>query len=270
MPAFLGRAALALAAIVIVLPARAQISDAQAEQLMKLSGGWAQIASMAPSMKSAFVEGLSKPGGTLDEATKQKLLASADRAFSAEPMRAAARRTLAEGVQVGYVPELLAWYRSETGQRITRAEEASTADDAHSNTEQRMKAGVAVIQAATPERRALLARVVEVTRAAQTGADFIVNLTLAVQANLARLNPNAPPADEAKTRAELDAARPQLLRAFEGMALAGNALTYRDVPDAQLDAYVRFMSGAAGEHYTDLSARAFEAALLAAFGALGR
>ncbi len=259
-----------LAAWAFAGSARAQISEAQAEQLMKVSGGWAQIASMAPAMKQALREGLMRPGGDVDDATKQRILAAAEQSFDAAPMRAAARRTLAEGVRADYVPELLAWFASETGRRITRAEEAASADGSRAATEDRMRAGVAVLQAATPERRALLSRVVEATRAGPTGADFIVNLALVTQTSMARLNPKVQAPDEAKLRAELDGQRPQLMRAFEAMALAGFALAYRELPDESLAAYATFMSGAAGDHFTDLSARAFEAALLSAFGSLGR
>ncbi len=270
MTRMLVRGGLALLALVFALGARAQISEAQAEQLMKLSGGWAQLASMAPAMKTALKDGLNKPGGDLDEAARNRMMAAADAAFDAERMRATARRTLAEGVRAGYLPELLSWFQSEAGRRVTKAEEASTADDTRTDMQARMQAGVAVLQAATAERRALLVQAVEVTRAAQTGADFIVNLALAAQSSVARVNPKAVKESEAQVRSELDAQRPQLLRAFEAMSLAGFALAYKDLPDATLAAYVTFMSGAAGEHYTDLSGRAFEAALITAFGSLGR
>lgn len=266
----LGRACVALGALVFAVTARAQISEVQAEQLMKLAGGWAQIASMAPSMRQAFKAGIARPEAGLDDDQRAKLAAAAEAGFDTERMRQVARRTLAEGVQSGYVPELLAWYRSEPGRVVTAAEEASSADELRGDSEARVRAGIALLQAASPERRALLNQVVEVTRAVPAGADFVLNLGLAVQRSMARLNPKAPPADEAKARADFDAQRPQLMQGLQVLSLAGVAVTYQGVPDATLAAYTRFMGGAAGDHITDLSTRAFEAALLDAFERLGR
>jgi hypothetical protein len=179
-----------------------------------------------------------------------------------------ARRTLAEGVRAGYMPELLAWYQSEPARRITLAEEQDSAQAAE--TEARVKAGLLLVQAATAERRQLLARLVEVTRAAQTTTDMVVNVAVAVQGGVARFDPAAPQTDPKELRATLEAQRPEMLRAFEGLSLATFALVYKDISDDALAAYANFMAGAAGEHYTDLSHRAFEAALLEAFTALGR
>jgi hypothetical protein len=248
--------------------ARAQISDAAAEQLMRLSGGWAQLASLAPQLKDGFEKGLNKPGTQISPDVRQKLAAAAARAFDVDRVRSTARRTLAEGVRAGHVPELLAWYQGQPAQRITRAEEEDSARAAE--TEAKVQAGVAVLQGASPQRRQLLARLVEVTRAAQTTTDTVVNVAVAVQAGVGRFDTAAPQPDEKELRATLEAQRPEMLRAFEGLSLASFALVYKDIGDEDLSAYASFLAGAAGEHYTDLSHRAFEAALLGAFNALGR
>lgn len=270
MNRLLQRAAWAPVACLLATAAQAQISEAQAEQLMKLAGGWAQIGSMAPTLRASFKAGLARPDAALEPALRTQLDAAADAGFDAERMRQVARRTLAEGVQAGYVPELLAWYRSEAGRVVSAAEEASSAEDGRSDTAARVRDGAALLQASTPERRALLAQVVEVTRAVPSGAEFMLNLALAMQRTVGRLNPKAPPADEARVRADFDAQRPQLLQGLQVVSITGAALTYRSVPDATLAAYNRFMSGAAGEHITDLSTRSFEVALLDAFDRLGR
>jgi hypothetical protein len=261
-----------LGAIVLLAAttAHAQLSEAQAEQLMKLSGGWSQLASMVPQMRESFDEGLAKADKDISEAVRQKAKAEATRTFTAERLRATARKTLAEGVRATYVPELLTWYQSAGGRRVTQAEERAAEEDSRSDQETRTRAGVEVLQAATAERRQVLLRVVEVTRAGPATTDVVINLGLAVASSMARLTGKAAPVSETQLRAELETQRPQMVRAFEGLALANAALVYKDLPDELVSAYVTFMAGAAGDHFNDLTNRAVEAALLDAFRAIGR
>lgn len=270
MHTFVRRAAVCGLMLLAATAARAQLSAAQAEQLMKLSGGWAQIASMVPQMRESFDDGLSKVEKDLGPGVREKAKAEAARAFTADRLRASARKTLAEGVRANHVPELLAWYQSPGGQRITQAEERAAEEDARTDQETRTRAGGAVLQAATPERRQVLQRVVEVTRAGSATTDIVINLGLAVSSSIARLTGKPPAMNETQLRAEIEAQRPQMTRAFEGLALANAALIYKDLPDELVADYVKFMAGAAGDHFNDLTNRAIEAALLEAFSAIGR
>lgn len=264
------RAAIGVLVLLATGAARAQLTAAQAEQLMKVSGGWSQIASMVPQMRDSFDEGLSKVEKELPAGVRDKAKAEAARTFTADRLRATALKTLAEGVRAGYLPELLAWYQSPNGRRITQAEERAAEEDARTDQETRTRAGVAVLTQATAERRQVLQRVVEVTRAGSATADVVVNLGLAVASSLSRLTGKPPAMNETQVRAELEAQRPQMVRAFEGLALANAALVYKDLPDELVSEYVKFMAGAAGDHFNDLMNRAVEAALLEAFSAIGR
>jgi len=270
MNTLIRRAALGVFVLLAATAARAQLSAAQAEQLMKLSGGWSQIASMVPQMRESFDEGLSKVDKELPAGVREKAKAEAARTFTADRLRATARKTLAEGVRAGTVPELLAWYQSEKGRRVTQAEERAAEEDARTDQETRTRAGVAVLTAATPERRQVLQRVVEVTRAGDATTDVVINLGLAVASSLSRLTGKPPAMNETQLRAELEGQRPQMVRAFEGLALANAALVYKDLPDELVADYVKFMAGAAGDHFNDLTNRSVEAALLEAFSAIGR
>ena len=270
MQGLIRRAAFGATLLLAAAAAHAQLSEAQAEQLMKLSGGWSQIASMVPQMKESFDEGLAKADKDISEAVRQKAKAEAARTFTADRLRATARKTLAEGVRASYTPELLAWYQSADGRRVTQAEERAAEEDSRTDQETRTRAGVAVLQAATPERRQVLLRVVEVTRAGPATTDVVINLGVAVASSLSRLTGKAPPLSESQLRAELETQRPQMVRAFEGLALANAALVYKDLPDELVSAYVTFMAGAAGDHFNDLTNRAVETALLDAFRAIGR
>lgn len=248
--------------------AQAQISEDQAEQLMRLSGQWAQLESMATQMQDGLAQGLA--GGEKPAAPElvQRVKVAAASAFKVERMQAVARRSLAESVRASVLPELLRWYESPLARRISQTEVESTAAKADGDLKQRTQAGMALVQAATPERQQLLLKLVEVTRAPSLGVDLVINMWVALPLTLARFDPQAPRTSEAELRAAFDAQRPQLLTAFETLTLASMATTYRTLPDDALAAYAGFMASVAGEHYTDLGTQAFEAAILAAIAAL--
>ncbi len=253
------------------MTARAQVSEEAAEQLMRLSGQWAQLESTGKQMREGLVQGLkdgmTEGGGTVDADLLQRVQRAADLAFSADNMHRVARRTLAGTLRVAYVPELLAWYRTPQAQRIAQVEVDDSATDS-SDLKARTQAGMAVVQAASPARQQLLQRMVEVTRAPRSGADIVINMGVALPLTIARFNPQAKQVTEAELRDALEQQRPQLTQAFEVIALASYALIYQSVSDDALTAYASFLAGSAGEHYGDVGDKAFEAAILAAIAAM--
>lgn len=262
------RKALALLGCVVATFAQAQISEDQAEQLMRLSGQWAQLESMATQMQDGLVQGLSSGAKPAAPELVQRVKVAAATAFSVERLRGVARRSLAESVRVGVLPDLQRWYDSPVARRISQAEVESSAAREPGDLKARTQAGMALVQAAAPERQQLLLKLVEVTRAPSMGVDLVINMWVALPLTLARFDPQAPRINEAELRAAFDAQRPQLLAAFENITLASMATTYRTLPDDALAAYAGFMSSVAGEHYTDLGTRAFEAAILSGIAAL--
>jgi hypothetical protein len=250
--------------------AQAQISEAQAEQLMRLSGQWAQIEAMATQMQDGLVQGLSAGEKPLAPDIVQRVKLAAAGAFSAQRLQGVARRSLAENVRANVLPDLQRWYDSPVARRISQAEVDSTASKAQGSDDlkARTQAGMALVQAATPERQQLLVKLVEVTRAPSVSVDFVINLWVALPVTLARFDPKAPRVDEAGLRNAFDAQRAQLLTAFETITLASMASTYQTLPDDALAAYAGFMASVAGEHYTDLGTRAFEVAILDGVAAL--
>jgi hypothetical protein len=248
--------------------AQAQISEGQAEQLMRLSGQWAQIESMATQMQDGLAQGLSAGEKPAAPELVQRVKVAATSAFSVERLQGVARRSLADSVRASVLPELQRWYDSPVARRISQTEVESTAAKAQGDLKERTQAGMALVQASTPARQQLLLKLVEVTRAPSMGVDFVINMWVALPVTLARFDPQAPRISEAELRTAFEAQRPQLLSAFETLTLASMATTYRALPDDALAAYASFMSTVAGEHYTDLGTRAFEAAILSGIAAL--
>jgi hypothetical protein len=247
--------------------AQAQLNEAQAEQLMKLSGQWEQLESVATQMREGLLQGLAAGEKPASAEVQQKVKAAAAAAFEVERIRGAARRAVAENTRVVYLPELLGWYQSPVARRISQAEVEDTAR-AEADIKARTQRGMALVQAASPQRQQLLVRLVEVTRAPRSSADIIINMGSMLPLALMRFDPTAKQVPEAELRAAMEDQRPQLIQAFETISLAGFAIAYQGLPDEALAAYANFMASAAGDHYTDIGEKAFEAAILAAITAL--
>ena len=247
--------------------AHAQLNDAQAEQLMKLSGQWEQLESVAVQMRDGLLRGMAADPKPPSAEVQSKLKGAAAVAFEVERIRIAARRAVAQNTRVAYLPELMRWYESPVARRISQAEVEDTAR-AEADIKARTQRGMALVQAATPQRQQLLVRLVEVTRAPRSSADIIINMGALLPLALMRFDPTAKQVPEAELRAALEDQRPQLIQAFETISLAGFAIAYQGLPDEALAAYANFMASAAGDHYTDIGEKAFEAAILAAITAL--
>jgi hypothetical protein len=247
--------------------AHAQISEAQAEQLMKLSGQWEQLALAATQMREGLLQGLAAGPKPASAEVQQKVQQAAGPAFEAERLRGAARRAVAENTRLNQLPELMRWYESPIARGITQAEVDDTAR-AEADIQARTKRGMALVQAATPQRQQLLLRLVEASRAASASADIVIQMGAMLPLALMRFDPQARQLPEAELRATLQEQRPQLVQAFEAISLAGFAIAYQALPDEALAAYGNFLAGAAGQHYGDVAEKSFEAAISAAIGAL--
>ncbi len=251
----------------IASAAQAQLSEAQAEQLMKLTGQWEQLQSVAEQMREGLLKGMAADPKPLSPDVQDRLKAAAAVAFQSERIRAAARRAVAENTRLAYLPELQRWYQSPVARRITQAEVEDTAR-AEADIKARTQRGMALVQAAPPQRQQLLVRLVEVTRAPRSSADIIINMGAMLPLALMRFDPSAKRMSEAELRAGLEEQRGPLMQAFETISLAGFAIAYQGLPDEALASYADFMASAAGDHYTDIGEKAFEAAILAAIAAL--
>ena len=239
----------------------AQVSEESAERLMRLSGQWAQLEWLAKQMRRSLVQGLASAESPPPAALQQRVAAVVDTAIRPQKLREVARRTVASGLRAPYLPELLRWYETPTAQKIAQAEIDDSAAD-RPDMKERVSAGMAVVQAATPARQALLARIVEATRAPQVATDAVISLGVAVPLALARLVPVPQLPSEAQLRAAMNEQRAQLLQAFEVITLASAALAYRDIADEALAAYGNFLASAAGQHHSHIDEQSYEAAVL--------
>lgn len=246
----------------------AQTDAGTAERLLRSSGVWEQLKSVAQQVR-AGMDDVSTQGETeLSTAESARLTRAVDAAYAAPRLRAAAARLVARDMQAAMVPAVSAWYDSSTGVAITRLEEAAAADERSPGT--LLQAGAARLAAMPETRRALLRQIMAAARAAEGAALMTINTAVGVQQGLAAVQPGRAGPSVEDLRAALEAQRPQLQEGFVGVLLAASALMYEPATEAQLAAYLGFLNSAAGRHFSAVMEGAMNTLFLDAATDLGR
>lgn len=250
------------------LPASAETNAATAEALMRESGLWQQLNGVAPQVRAGLANALAQRGKESGSDEMAHLAGAVDAAYAPERLRTIAQAVIAKGTNPKHVPSLHAWYRSPTGIAITRQEEAASNDQRDPTTI--VQEGAALLAKLPESRRALLARIVKITRSAEATTNITINTAIAIQLGLASASPGTPLPSPQELRTVLEAQRPQMQEAFTSMSLAMFATMYAPLSDSALSRYVAFLSSTAGKHFTELGLRALDTALIDAAGELGR
>lgn len=257
-----------LLALVLTPAARAETDAATAESLMRRSGLWEQLAGIGPQARAGVLDSVARSGAQPSATEIDRLARAADAAFGAERLRGTARATIERGLQAQHLPALLRWYGSPPGLAMTRLEEASASDPRDPSA--LVEAGTVLLQRMPEDRRLLLAELVQVTQAPEAMVRLVIGTSLAAYRGAASVTPGAPGLSLAELRALLESQRPQMLRTYAAVMLAGVALTYEAAPLGELAAYLDFLKSEAGRHFTELGNAAVDAAMVDASTEFGR
>jgi hypothetical protein len=235
----------------------AQTDTDTARWLLEHSGTWKQIEGLARGVRGGIVQGLVDSGAKPSSSEVDRLQRATEAAYDAERLRQACLARVAAATSPQHVAALRRWYASGAGQRIARLEEAEATSDL--GPDETLERGVPLLEAMPSTRRAALADLVEVTKAAEFGATLFINTVQALQRGLASvLPPDAlpPPAPAAA----LEAQRRQMVEALGRFAIASAAITYADADGPTLSQYVAFLHTDAGRHFNDVVVMALGAA----------
>ena len=248
--------------------ALSQVAKPVAEELMRKSGLWEQLGSIAPQMEAGAGAAMDQSGTKLSPEELKRLSQAFVTAYSPMHLRATALSVLTAQLTAADVAALQAWYNSPAGKAVTRLEEAASTGTADLQT--RVQAGTKVLSASTAARRALLTQVAKVTRASEASVDIMINTAVGVQEGLAKVAPKGTKATVKELRATLEQQRPQMVKNFDSAMVALFAATYESLDDDALSRYVSFLKSPAGRAYTEVSLRAMDRAFVEAAQGLGR
>jgi hypothetical protein len=215
-----------------------------AQRLMQHSGLSGQLRQLPAQMEADFKQA----ADLLDPALAAALLAAAKTAFQPEALERDITGRVAKKLTIADMSAALAWLDSAAGRRITRAEEVGASFDA-----QRYAQYVDGLHAQRPSdaRGQMIASVVTATNGAETVLATQEAIALGVAVGMDTMQPMERRVGEATLRLRVrQAVRSEKVRsAISDQLPLLYAYFYRDVPDADLAGYVRFLESTPGRRY---------------------
>jgi hypothetical protein len=219
----------------------------------------ASLGTMPEQIRKMFA---SDPGAELNEEQLGAVTAAAKRGFRIDVFEAPALNALAANLDAGTVKKTLAFFDSDTGQRMVAA------DVALATTEQdsidKIMAGQ-ITAPSTPQRDAIYEKLEQATRSTESTVQIFLSMGVAVAMGTAvgsGLDRDQVQARSQKssddTRAMLEVEMREPLRRYL-------AYGYRELSDADLKRLLAFLESGAGKRYVN----AYIASIAAGYDAMG-
>ena len=239
--------------------AMAAIAPDVAQDLMQKSGLWGQLESLGAQVRGGMSGALPSSGDLDVEATRTRMLACADTAYSADALRATAVDAVAGALQPTDVSAVTGWYDGPLGRKIAAMEEASTAQTL--DPQERLRRGNAALEKASVARKASLQAILAETRSVDIMADTVIEMAIAVRTGMASTDPSMTPGALGDMKAELSGKRPQLVQRYTQLALPAYAFAYASLSDDDLKHYADYLASPAAKAYNDGAVRGVARAL---------
>jgi hypothetical protein len=233
----------------------------QATDLLELSGLEAQLESLPPQV----LQGIQSSPLQLGPDLGGKLVALVQEEYAPERVRRDIVARLATEMDADRATRAIEWFRSPAGTRLRRAEEAASTAEAMAGMQ--AFARRLALSGPTPERLALVTRIDTASRSTDLVLDTIFSTALAVALTLGAAQESAATAEE--IMGEFEAPRAQMRPEIQETVRISYLYAYRDLTDAELDAYATFLESDPGRWYSRAVSRAFLGALTGSAKRLG-
>jgi hypothetical protein len=261
-PHALHRAALGLALLAgCSFGAHAQVKPAVAEQLMRASGAWSQLATVSPAVQTYLLAALNAdPSGDAARHRDLKPVSQAlQKAYAPDRLRTAAAQSLAKQISPQEAASLLDWFGTELGSQVSAVE--AQGSEAAGDPGQHLKEGGARLAALSPERRTLLSDVLSGTHVTEVQTEVLIQSLQAIHRGTSGFMPRAAKVSPKDLRSRLEAQRAELHENYQSAGLALASGFYAGLSDAQLSQYRAFLLSPAGERLQALQQQAIAKAL---------
>jgi hypothetical protein len=211
-------------------------SDASLQRLMELSGTTTQIGQLPGQVQAGLAQSQRQEGGLTDRQFAD-LSAAVVGAIDPAPILATLRASLAQRLSEAEVRELLAWYESDLGRRITRAE-VDAADPAAlqtmiANAEKLLANQQRVEQALELDR---------LMKATDQAAMLQEKLAVAMFVAIATLHSGGQPVDTEAFLAQMRQHQQQIRANVQQFIVLAYVFSYRDIGMAELKRYHGFLA----------------------------
>lgn len=239
--------------------------SAQADEALDLARRLVQRSGMATQLHAIpiqFEHSAAQHRGRVPAQVITLVTQAGKEAFQPDKLHEEVVRSVAAKMSPADMRDALEWLESGPGGRITAVEEAA-ATSVSQEAMTRYLDGLKT-QPPSPQRVKLIGDVMSVANVVESSAGTLEAITLGIAVGFDAMQPleKQAGADALQLRLRESNLRGQLL-ANLGAALPALMLyTYRDVSDADLTAYVKFMRTPAGAEYTRVGLGAIEEALV--------
>ena len=244
--------------VLFTVPAFAQVPETLAETYLDEMGLAAEIESVG----GQILQQIEGQAAQMPEPARAPFRAIYAEEMSAEALAARLEAYVTAEGDAGRIRDALAWMDQPLVERM-HAVEDSSANDANAQVAMQMYAMTGSFTTpVTPEREEQMDRYLAATDAADKGVELYLNLIVASSESMRALTP------EGKERLPADSLRAQMRPQLEGMVggmIRGSTLyAFRDIPDAEFDAYIAQLDTPDAQYASDLGTAAMNAALIGA------
>lgn len=254
----IGISLLFCAGAAVAAPTRAMIESSRT--LLRYSGLERQLGQLADGLEQQFQSQTQMGSSQVAAEVGAQMATAAREAFAAPVMRADALARLHGRWDPARAGEALAWLRSPVGREVIGREEMASKPEAYAA----LQAYAADLSRNPPDPKRLeLVRKLDAAVGGTDQAASILEMMAVASARAVAVAKGGAGAEVGIERA-LAAQRPALRRTAQALTLTSYLYAYRDLSDAQLAEYLRFLASSGGRWYVQVVGDAFHVSMEAA------
>lgn len=250
----LPRVAGLLLALVLSASARAEVTPAQAETVMRQCGLWTQMDAAAPQFRMTVEQAAHDRALGFTPEMLRQLAPRLERNITPAALRPRMQAELARALRAEDLPNYVAWFGSATGRRVVELQQKMEAEALNTGLDPQLPlrawhdAGVA--------RQNLLDELVERARVAELQVTMFNEITPALHHLVVALDPGSFHETEADLRRRMARNTVGLPRQMHLNVRMDHALQFQALSDAELQAWFDFLKSPAGERLTEATIQA--------------
>ncbi len=225
----------------------ASSDDKTIDRLIDLSGLTKQVEMLPEMLKTGLQEG-AQQGGGLPADKMMALMQSVDGNVSPLAILTPIHESLKASLSGDEVEQLLAWYESDLGKKITAIEEQASTTEAYMD----MMEKAPQLMADTKRVESAM-KMDELLGATEMGVNAQMSISLAVVSAMMKI---AAPDQEVQLdgfKAQMAAMEPQMKAGVQQMTILSFVYTYQSVDDARMAKYMAFLDNTTTRKFNDLA-----------------
>ncbi|MDH5326793.1 MAG: DUF2059 domain-containing protein [Gammaproteobacteria bacterium] len=241
-----------------VLAMAAPIKDGSLNELLKASGLSEQVDQLPGAVK-AGLDQAQQQGSPIPAAEYEALSKAMVAAFAPKQVNLAIKAQLKKKLSQADAKQLMAWYKSKLGKKITKAEEKAS-------TPQAMQAMMAQAQSLVSDqaRLDLAIKIVNLVKAVDMGVDLQMHTSKSIVAAMSQAaNPGAP-VDMQAIETQLAAGEVQMRDAMQQFMVLSMLYSYKELSVAEIKKYVAFLEKPVTQKFNNTVIQAMSVALASA------